>query len=458
MLVVGLRADAAPGPTPHAVINPNATTLLVAVNGDDSNAVRGSTTQPYQTIAAAKNAAQTGDTIQVNPGVYAEAGNLLKNGVNYYFSPGAVVVANVVGLTSTFDDSYLGANGAVTSNITGYGQFFYNNDDSDQTNCFGILRVSNPGSVIKFQAVSTVSTNENNTGLAIIGVTDCKEVFVDVDFIRVAAPHSLNTAVFWGKGDVHVKARRIESTEGYAVWGVEPADGATNDFYLSADFIHGAGYSSLTMDGMTPNWKAWVTVSGEIRTDFPGGLTLGTVAITRGGKLYVTAQKINGNSHYVPAVCATGGELWINAHKLTSMYHCAELRGGTNYISVMDYEDSGGLLSALTISGGRNVIIGGEARVSNGMGVEFTGGTAHLNGLTLNTSATNNTTNRPVTVSANGLYLQNCVLISPASVQSIYAGSSKTVGNLGTLLANRPKHTNITLSPSGFFIVDPNTR
>lgn len=315
--------------------------------------------------------------------------------MNYYFSPGAIVVEDVIGITSIFDDSYLGANGAVTSNICGYGQFYYNNDNSDRTNCFGILRVSNPKSLISFQATSAISSNENNTGLAIIGVTDCQRVEVDVDCIKVIDLYSFNTAVFWGNGELHVKARRIESGEGYTVWGVEPASGATNDFYLSADYIYGARYSAVNMDGVSRNWKAWINVSGEIRTDLRGGLTLGAVAITGGGKLYVTAQKINGNDQFVPGVCATGGELWVTAQKLTSLYRCAELRGGTTYLSVMDFEDGGTLRPGISISGGRNVIKGGDLRVINGEGVNFSGGITHIQSLVIDTSLTNNSTNRP---------------------------------------------------------------
>src|SRR5712671_6306916 len=45
---------------------------------------------PFKTLGAAKAAAQPGDTIVVGPGTYVE-NDLLKNGVNWFFAPGALV-------------------------------------------------------------------------------------------------------------------------------------------------------------------------------------------------------------------------------------------------------------------------------------------------------------------------------------------------------------------------------
>lgn len=60
------------------------------VNGNDGMAVRGRMTVPFKTLGAAKTAAASGDTIVVLPGEY-NAKDLLKNGVNWHFLPGAVV-------------------------------------------------------------------------------------------------------------------------------------------------------------------------------------------------------------------------------------------------------------------------------------------------------------------------------------------------------------------------------
>lgn len=94
--------------------------LYVATNGNDSTAVRGDMNKPYQTLTAAKNAANSGDIIYVMPGTYTydnrtAAGNpwnnqqtsmnLWKNGITYYFMPGAKIV--VYNQTVTGQDLYL---------------------------------------------------------------------------------------------------------------------------------------------------------------------------------------------------------------------------------------------------------------------------------------------------------------------------------------------------------------
>src|SRR4051794_29373880 len=73
----------------------------------------------YANISAAKAAALAGDTIEVHPGTYLE-NNLLKNGVNYVFYPGATLVwvDPVTGGAGYgfFDDR---ATGATTNRILG---------------------------------------------------------------------------------------------------------------------------------------------------------------------------------------------------------------------------------------------------------------------------------------------------------------------------------------------------
>src|SRR5215813_6873431 len=65
-------------PQPNAI--PNAPKILYV------NPAEG----PLTTLTAAKAAARSGDTIVVAPGTYLE-NDLLKDGVNWFFSPGAIV-------------------------------------------------------------------------------------------------------------------------------------------------------------------------------------------------------------------------------------------------------------------------------------------------------------------------------------------------------------------------------
>lgn len=95
-----------------------------AVNGNNDLAVRGRMTVPFKTLTKAKEAAVSGDTIMVLPGTYNEK-NLLKNGVNWHFLPGAKVIYSGTAAGGIFDTSGdgNGTDGGVISMITGWGEF-----------------------------------------------------------------------------------------------------------------------------------------------------------------------------------------------------------------------------------------------------------------------------------------------------------------------------------------------
>lgn len=114
------------------------------VNGNDVLAVRGRMTVPFKTLGAAKQAAQAGDTIMVLPGTYDE-NNLLKNGVNWHFLPGAKVIYQG-GDGAIFDVS----SGAVNSIIAGQGVFQHEGTGSDRN----IVRSAGNGSDLVIQGRS----------------------------------------------------------------------------------------------------------------------------------------------------------------------------------------------------------------------------------------------------------------------------------------------------------------
>jgi hypothetical protein len=92
------------------------------VNGNDSLAVRGQKAVPFKTLTAAKIAAQSGDAIIVLPGTYNEY-NLLKDGVNWHFFPGAIVDYYGSEGHAIFDTSANGSNETVSAEIAGSGAF-----------------------------------------------------------------------------------------------------------------------------------------------------------------------------------------------------------------------------------------------------------------------------------------------------------------------------------------------
>jgi hypothetical protein len=98
-----------------------------AVNGNDVTAQRGRLQLPFRTLTAAKNSAVSGDTIMVLPGAYSEK-NLAKNGVNWHYMPGAMIIyVGSVGC-GIYDTEEAGM--PCTFSITGNGVFKVTNEPS----------------------------------------------------------------------------------------------------------------------------------------------------------------------------------------------------------------------------------------------------------------------------------------------------------------------------------------
>lgn len=148
-------------------LNPYGTTgktlWVDSVYGSDSTGTRQRKDKPFLTLNAAKVAAQSGDTIVVLPGTYNEK-NLLKDGVNWHFINGAIV--SYVGSTTggIFDDGPNGANGDITSKITGYGTFkITNNATSSDVVC-----VTQPDSEVYIEATNIENLSTYGSGATAI--------------------------------------------------------------------------------------------------------------------------------------------------------------------------------------------------------------------------------------------------------------------------------------------------
>ncbi len=92
--------------------------LFVSPSGNDGTAVVGDLTKPFSTILGATGSANIGDTIIVYPGTYTPASQIIKDHVNYYFHPGAIVTGSIALMEGTFDNI----------NVRGYGTFDVNGD------------------------------------------------------------------------------------------------------------------------------------------------------------------------------------------------------------------------------------------------------------------------------------------------------------------------------------------
>lgn len=96
------------------------TVFVDSVNGSDTTAERGKMAKPALTLTKAKTLATSGDTVIVGPGTY-NANDLAKSGVNWYFSPGAIVYYTTGGTAET---ALFSVNSNETCNILGYGEFW----------------------------------------------------------------------------------------------------------------------------------------------------------------------------------------------------------------------------------------------------------------------------------------------------------------------------------------------
>src|SRR5689334_5216224 len=100
---------------------------------------------PFTTLGAAKAAAVSGDTIVVGPGTYIE-NDLLKDGVNWFFAPGAIVTYSSPALQANSNDILYGifddrSSGPVQCTIGGHGSFSANS--RGYLNLLGTLVVTN---------------------------------------------------------------------------------------------------------------------------------------------------------------------------------------------------------------------------------------------------------------------------------------------------------------------------
>jgi hypothetical protein len=138
-------------------------TVWVAANGNDSTGARGDLSKPFLTLGAAKTNAISGDTIFVMPGTWDEM-DLLKDGVNWHFFPGARVryTGDYTGSSATavFDAS---GGGTFVCSITGCGDF-------ETTNAAGgnIVAVWDNDSDVKFQA-RTMTINTGDAAAVYLG-------------------------------------------------------------------------------------------------------------------------------------------------------------------------------------------------------------------------------------------------------------------------------------------------
>ena len=170
-----------------------------AVNGNDSTGTRGKAYLPFLSCGAAKAAASSGDTILVLPGTYNEK-NLAKNGVNWFFFPGAVVAFNGTGTGGIFDTATAGVTCSFT--VSGSG-------------VFKIVAESGASAVINLNFTTDVITVRCES---ISGLGACASSQGSLNLFAVSCSSASYACIeFFGTGTNQIRVEKISSSGGNAI-------------------------------------------------------------------------------------------------------------------------------------------------------------------------------------------------------------------------------------------------
>ena len=436
---------------------------------------------PFKTLGAAKAAAQPGDTIVVGPGTYVE-NDLLKDGVNWFFAPGALVTYTSQAIQANSNDILYGifddrSSGPVQCTIGGHGSF--SAFSRGYLNLLGTLVVTNANSKISFTgkeiAFATYHDNAAGTGTrAAVYVKNAVRVDVSCDRIYGARGTTYDTGlvdefgdpiswadfgsgIYWELGDLYVRCGSIDKISSYAAWGNQPlGNPIAANLWLNADFIENHIYmdggSNATGHLGTYNWRSWI-VAKEI---------LEGIAYFDYGRHYLTVQKINLQNASMSFNGAT--QVWMTAQKITNTLAGGWMllqagNGGSPVVfaDITHFEDTQGAFNSagISISDASELHLRGSyLKTGSGPAILHNGGKARIQGMTIDTSASNKPNNHAIKVAGTGLILDRCVLLAPPLANSINATASQTV-TCYAVKTNQPKHANVGINVDPI-TVDPN--
>jgi hypothetical protein len=277
-------------------------------------------TRPFASLAAAKAAAASGDTIHVMPGSY-NGDSLLKNGVNWHFDAGATVTAVS---DPIFSDIGIGA---VTSSITGHLIGV-----ADPLGSVGLVKITNGSSNVYLEFQSLTATG-----------VDAVPIELAAGTLRAVARKGLYNAyydcVIFTGGTLFLEAGEILSTSTSA-----------GDSEGEALELSGSGIVRITAGKIQSNFDA-VTIGNSsadivINADeingglLAGGLYPQTIVITDGSAT-INARRISGGT-YNDGVKVEGGALSINGAAITTGGAKKDLvrTGGTLAITGTKYDSA----------------------------------------------------------------------------------------------------------------------
>jgi hypothetical protein len=356
----------------------------------------------FLTLTAAKTAAVSGDTIFVGPGTYNER-DLLKNGVNWWFAPGAIVNYSVVAGDSDwtiFDDN----NTAITSRIGGFGDFIVTNtaaQDDAPPKIVNVVRTENAGSNLAIQARRIqvdCPTSGDNSVVGFLKGTIAMDV---VEFIG-SGPFGPK-GLYIENADVFCRIQRAIIQTGYA-FRCYDTQRTTPKVILEANYLEaqaavlGQESSAATNGVSETTGYGMVARIGHLNciglSNFSGAVHCG------GGTMEIHCNRISAGPGSTQCVLVDLGELHLEAVHLVGV------------ASPELVKTTGGTLNHTAFRYGKN---------SNGLGVNHTAGVTIIDRAHIDVSPT--TGKHASQATGAGLKLRACTLLT--------AGVGKSIENTG---------------------------
>jgi hypothetical protein len=415
-------------------------------NGVDAIGAHGDQSKPYKTLTAAKTAAQSGDTIVVRPGTYAER-NLLKNGVNWHFEPGAKVVISTSGAgAAIFDDSAAGANGAIVCTIDGFGEFSRSDSAALQTE--SVVFVGNASSDVTIRCKSMTGAG------TLVAVAWGKAGRLSINCQRLTTTADGGNTVYWENGEMFVTAEEIRNDGATGIYTIYAKATAwtSGSLWIKAIRIAATTPDNLIATLGDVNARVWIEAE---KIEATGG---GRAINCTGTRLYIRVLKIQSASGRAISA-GDEGILWVDAEKIESAYVPIHI-GATAVANIRAQTVEGGALTdgLINMEGGTATIEIQEAMTSGTTmnGLNFTSG-ATLRLLNTKINATSASAGNPINMpgdDSSGLTLQNCTLVAAPGRDSI-TGEGTRVNIYGGSAANTAPNVAIT-QQVGTLIVDAN--
>lgn len=418
-------------------------TFVDSVNGSNSTGTRANAGLPFLTLDAAVTAASSGDAIQAGPGSYTVTNSIAKNGVNWNLSGSITSTSSGVGI---FDDSSVGSNGAVVSNI----------NVLDLINTAGSLAQTG-GMCINVTNASSVVTAHARDISFFLSATPNSPLFCSGGALDVTARSVFGSIpLWWEDGDMHTHASLVNSTDtqGQAIYANAINDAPTGQFWTTADSVLSSNAGLLTtgdtlQQSSSPTAEVYLTAQRISCPQDPVFIDGCKVYLLNCGKIELTSNNTSSNNSQ-PSACIgiDAGQGWIEAQKFRGLI--LNQTGGEIHIQSMSWLDNlTGTNPAFATSAGSAYIEGGYYKAVTSNGVNISGGSMRLHNVTLDFSAV--AAGHPVTISGGTLILDHCTLIAHSGQASIYATGAENVTCINCS-ANTAVDSHVTVLGSGLTI------